>query len=33
MAQKMIDKGYARVYALKGGWKTWEKSGNPVERK
>jgi 3-mercaptopyruvate sulfurtransferase SseA len=29
----MIDKGYQKVYALKGGWKEWEKAGYPTQPK
>ena len=27
------DHGYTKVYALKGGWKDWEKAGLPTEQK
>jgi 3-mercaptopyruvate sulfurtransferase SseA len=33
MAQKMAGIGYTSVYALKGGWREWEKHGNPTEKK
>jgi 3-mercaptopyruvate sulfurtransferase SseA len=29
----MIDLGYKQVWALKGGWKDWEKAGFPTEPK
>jgi 3-mercaptopyruvate sulfurtransferase SseA len=29
----MIAKGYQKVYALKGGWKEWEKAGYPTQPK
>jgi rhodanese-related sulfurtransferase len=31
VAQKFIEKGYSKVYALKGGWNEWVKAGFPVE--
>jgi rhodanese-related sulfurtransferase len=33
VAQKFMDKGYTKVYALKGGWDEWEKANFPVESK
>jgi rhodanese-related sulfurtransferase len=33
MAQKLVKKGYARVYALKGGWHEWYRAKFPVEEK
>jgi rhodanese-related sulfurtransferase len=33
MAQTLIKKGFAKVYALKGGWSLWLKSGFPTEPK
>jgi rhodanese-related sulfurtransferase len=33
MAQKLIDKGYGKVYALKGGWREWNRSKYPIEEK
>jgi rhodanese-related sulfurtransferase len=33
LARKFIEKGYSRSYALKGGWKEWEKAGYPTEPK
>jgi rhodanese-related sulfurtransferase len=33
VAQELIEKGYAKVYALKGGWRDWEKAGYPTEPK
>jgi 3-mercaptopyruvate sulfurtransferase SseA len=29
----LISKGYPKVYALKGGWDEWKKSGYPIEPK
>jgi rhodanese-related sulfurtransferase len=28
-----MERGYEKVYALKGGWEAWEKAGYPVEPK
>jgi len=28
-----MEKGYGKVYALKGGWQEWSKSGYPTEPK
>jgi len=28
-----MEKGYGKVYALKGGWDEWSKSGFPTEPK
>jgi len=33
VAQELIDAGFQKVYALKGGWKAWEKASYPVEKK
>jgi rhodanese-related sulfurtransferase len=33
VAQQFIKKGYAKVYALKGGWDEWEKAKFPLENK
>jgi rhodanese-related sulfurtransferase len=33
VAQKLIDNGYAKSYALKGGWKEWSKAEFPTEGK
>jgi rhodanese-related sulfurtransferase len=33
VAQELKDKGFTKVYALKGGWKDWEKAGFPTEKK
>jgi rhodanese-related sulfurtransferase len=33
MAQKLVDSGYKKVYALKGGWREWFEAGFPVEPK
>jgi rhodanese-related sulfurtransferase len=33
VALKFMEKGYKKVYALKGGWKDWEMAGYPVEPK
>jgi len=29
----MMEKGYAKVYALKGGWNEWLKAKFPTEKK
>jgi 3-mercaptopyruvate sulfurtransferase SseA len=29
----LIEKGYAHIFALKGGWDEWKKSGYPTESK
>jgi 3-mercaptopyruvate sulfurtransferase SseA len=28
-----MERGYGKVYALKGGWKEWKDSGFPIEKK
>jgi len=33
VAQKLINQGYEKVYALKGGWNEWIKAKFPVEKK
>lgn len=33
VARKVIDEGYSKVYALKGGWKEWFDAKYPVEDK
>jgi rhodanese-related sulfurtransferase len=33
VALQLMDKGYTKVYALKGGWKEWEKAKFPAEKK
>ena len=33
MARNLIEMGYGKVYALKGGWNEWKASGFPVEPK
>jgi rhodanese-related sulfurtransferase len=33
LAQKLMDKGYDKVYALKGGWHEWHRAKYPVEQK
>jgi rhodanese-related sulfurtransferase len=33
VARKLADKGYNKVYALKGGWHEWLKAKYPVEEK
>jgi rhodanese-related sulfurtransferase len=33
VARKLIEKGFDKVYALKGGWNAWEKAGYPIEPK
>ena len=33
MALKLMEQGYRKVYALKGGFAAWEKAGYPVQEK
>ncbi|MBF0458794.1 MAG: hypothetical protein HQK99_12970 [Nitrospirae bacterium] len=33
MAQLLLQAGFTKVYALKGGWNEWEKAKYPVEPK
>jgi rhodanese-related sulfurtransferase len=33
VAQELIKMGFTQVWALKGGWKKWEKLGYPTEPK
>jgi rhodanese-related sulfurtransferase len=33
VAQKLMDKGFTKAYALKGGWNEWLKANYPTERK
>jgi len=33
LAQKLQERGYERVWALKGGLDAWQKAGLPVETK
>ncbi|MCM2358943.1 MAG: rhodanese-like domain-containing protein [Geobacteraceae bacterium] len=33
MALKLMELGFTRVYALKGGWNEWEQAGFPTEAK
>jgi rhodanese-related sulfurtransferase len=33
VAQELKEQGFTKVYALKGGWKEWEKAGFPTEAK
>jgi 3-mercaptopyruvate sulfurtransferase SseA len=33
VALKMMDKGFTKVYALKGGWREWQSRQLPVETK
>jgi 3-mercaptopyruvate sulfurtransferase SseA len=33
VAQEFVKNGYAKVYALTGGWKEWEKAEFPTEKK
>jgi rhodanese-related sulfurtransferase len=33
VAQKLIEMGYTKVFALKGGWKEWSKADYPTEKK
>jgi len=28
-----MEMGYTKVYALKGGWREWDKAGYPTEKK
>jgi 3-mercaptopyruvate sulfurtransferase SseA len=30
---QLINMGYKKVFALKGGWKAWEAAGYPTEEK
>jgi rhodanese-related sulfurtransferase len=32
MAQKIMEKGFTKVYVLKGGWEEWLKAGYPTEK-
>jgi rhodanese-related sulfurtransferase len=33
VAQKLMEMGYTKVYALNGGWKEWVNAGYPTEKK
>jgi rhodanese-related sulfurtransferase len=33
VARKLMEKGYTKVYALKGGWHEWSQAKFPVEEK
>jgi rhodanese-related sulfurtransferase len=33
VALQMMEKGYTKVYALKGGWDEWVKAKFPTEKK
>jgi rhodanese-related sulfurtransferase len=33
VAQQLMEKGFDKVYALKGGWHEWENKKYPVEPK
>jgi 3-mercaptopyruvate sulfurtransferase SseA len=33
VAQHFVKAGYAKVFALKGGWNEWEKGRHPTESK
>jgi rhodanese-related sulfurtransferase len=33
VAQKLMEMGFTKVYALKGGWNEWFKAGYPTEKK
>jgi rhodanese-related sulfurtransferase len=33
VALQFKDKGYTKVYALKDGWKEWQKANFPTEKK
>ena len=32
-AQRLKEKGFTKVYVLKGGWEEWLKAGYPTEKK
>jgi len=33
VAQQLLDMGFPKVFALKGGWWEWEDAGYPMEPK
>jgi rhodanese-related sulfurtransferase len=33
VAQKLLEMGFTKVYALKGDWKEWSKNNYPTEKK
>jgi rhodanese-related sulfurtransferase len=33
VAQKLVEMGFTKVYALKDGWKEWLKDNYPTEKK
>jgi rhodanese-related sulfurtransferase len=33
VALQLIQMGYTKVFALKGGWDEWKKAGYPTEKK
>jgi rhodanese-related sulfurtransferase len=33
VAQKLMEMGYKKVFALKGGWSEWLKANYPTEKK
>jgi rhodanese-related sulfurtransferase len=33
VAQELIEMGFTKVYALKGGWREWIKAKYPTEKK
>jgi len=33
VALKLIEMGYPKVFALKGGWNEWSDAGYPVQKK
>jgi 3-mercaptopyruvate sulfurtransferase SseA len=33
VAREFKDKGFKKVYALKGGWNEWQKAEYPTEKK
>jgi rhodanese-related sulfurtransferase len=33
LARKLMEMGFTKVYALKGGWNEWKTAGYPVEKK
>jgi rhodanese-related sulfurtransferase len=33
VASRFVQNGFARAYALEGGWNAWQKAGHPIEAK
>jgi len=33
VAQQLLEMGFPQVWALKGGWREWERKGYPTEPK